>query len=192
MEMEMEFNWGNFKNGKIGVNCHTKEEAEKFIDMCYNNGICWYNDNGNEGTYWLEYKENTCYSCMNGKLVYSNETNYIKIYKFKDITNDNKMELKKGMELKEGMIIECRNGCRYLLRQVNGELIGSNNNRYIDLQYNEDYDIMKIYISDAFVLSKVFNDEYLDCIWERKEPKKMTLAQISKELGYEVEVVDNE
>ena len=63
-----------------------------------------------------------------------------------------------------------------------------NENRY----FNKDFDVMKIYTSKAFILNSLFNDKYLECIWERKEPKKMTLAQISEELGYEVEVIDNE
>ena len=114
------------------------------------------------------------------------------------------------MELKEGMIIECRNGDRYLLRTACGKLVASSNNEYINLDYdeeldeelnenkyfnkyfNKDFDVMKIYTSKAFTLNSLFNDKYLECIWERKEPKKMTLAQISEALGYEVEVIDNE
>ena len=110
------------------------------------------------------------------------------------------------MELKEGMIIECRNGDRYLLRNVRGDLILSANqgwaecvydNNFIDIgedakAFNGDYDIMKIYESKAYVLEDLFDNNYLECIWERKEPKKMTLAQISEALGYEVEVIDNE
>lgn len=106
------------------------------------------------------------------------------------------------MELKEGMIIECRNGDRYLLRTACGELVASSNDKYISLDYDEelnenkyfdkDFDVMKIYKSNARGLGNLFNDNYLECIWERKEPKKMTLAQISEALGYEVEVIDNE
>ena len=104
------------------------------------------------------------------------------------------------MELKEGMIIECRNGDRYLLRTACSELVASSNDKYISLNYdeelnenkyfNKDFDIMKIYESNACVLGNLFNNDYLECIWERKEPKKMTLAQISEALGYEVEVID--
>ena len=63
-----------------------------------------------------------------------------------------------------------------------------NENRY----FNKDFDVMKVYVSKAFILNSLFNNDYLECIWERKEPKKMTLEQISKALGYEVEVIDNE
>ena len=106
------------------------------------------------------------------------------------------------MEFKEGMIIECRNGDRYLLRKFGDDLICSNNTKYIYVHYDEelnenkycqeDFDIMKIYESNARVLGNLLNNDYLECIWERKEPKKMTLAQISEALGYEVEVIDNE
>ena len=107
------------------------------------------------------------------------------------------------MELKERMIIECRNGDRYLLRTTCGELVASSNDKYLNLDYydeelnenlyfDKDFDVMKIYTSKSFILNNLFNNDYLECIWERKEPKKMTLAQISKALGYEVEVIDNE
>lgn len=110
------------------------------------------------------------------------------------------------MELKEGMIVECRNGNRYLLRKVKGNLLLSANegwdectydNNFVDIgedskEFNGDYDIMKIYESNAHVLVNLFDDDFLECIWKRKEPKKMTLAQISEALGYEVEVIDNE
>lgn len=85
------------------------------------------------------------------------------------------------MELKEGMIIECRNGHRYLLRKICGELVASSNDKYISLDYDEelnenlyfdkDFDVMKIYTSKSFILNNLFNDNYLECIWERKEPK---------------------
>lgn len=190
----MEFNWEDFKNGKIGVHCKIEEEAKEFIKECYKHGMKWrYSDENT--THWEEEERKIFYRTCEGYLCYGNldwKLNII-VVEYKE---DNKMELK------EGMIIECRNGNRYLLRRVDGELIGSNNDEYIDINYDEklnenqyfieDFDVMKVYTSDAFVLSKVFDDDYLVCIWERKEPKKMTLAQISEALGYEVEVVDNE
>lgn len=193
----MEFNWKDFKNGKCVVRCKTEEKAKEFIIECYKHDISWGNSCINE-TNWKWHEEDTYYRCdSNLNLSYGNINNGLIV----DLTVVKYKENNK-MELKEGMIIECRNGNRYLLRQVNDELIGSNNTGYIGLRYNEelnenkyfdeDYDIMKIYISNAFVLSKVFDDDYFECIWERKQPKKMTLAQISEALGYEVEVIDNE
>ena len=107
------------------------------------------------------------------------------------------------MKLKEGMIIECRNGNRYLLRKVDDVLICSNFGGWFRATYDEklneteyyveDFDIMKIYESKASMLKNLFDNKFLTCIWKRKkEPKKMTLAQISEALGYEVEIIDNE
>ena len=197
----MKFNWEDFKNHKCVVCCKTEEEAKEFIHECYKHGISWIHSCENE-TNWEWYEKDTYYNCdVELHLSYGNINNGLivdlPVVKYKE---DSKMELK------EGMIIECRNGDRYLLRNVRGDLILSANqgwaecvydNNFIDIEedakaFNGDYDIMKIYESKAYVLEDLFDDNYLECIWERKEPKKMTLAQISEALGYEVEVIDNE
>lgn len=146
--------------------------------------------------YWEEVNERNYYVYSGRHLYYGNgvsNPNEITVVEYKE---DSKMELK------EGMIVECRNGSRYLLRKVGDVLIGSNFDGWIKTTYNENlcenyyhyetFDIMKIYISKSPKLEGLFANNYLDCIWERKEPKKMTLAQISEALGYEVEVIDNE
>lgn len=195
----MEFNWEDFKNSKIAVYCKTEGKAEEFIKECYKRGIKWcYSDENT--THWEEVNERNYYVYSGRHLYYGNgvsNPNEITIVEYKE---DSKMELK------EGMIIECRNGDRYLLRRVDGELILSANetwleytydNNFIDIdedakEFNGDFDIIKIYESKTSCLKDLFKDKYLTCIWERKEPKKMTLAQISEALGYEVEVIDNE
>jgi hypothetical protein len=193
----MKFNWEDFKNsnGKIAVHCKTEEEAEEFIKECFKHGIKWcYSDENT--THWEEVNERNYYVYSGRHLYYGNgvsNPNEITVVEYKE---DNKMELK------EGMIVECRNGNRYLLRKVGDVLIGSNFDGWIKTTYNENlcenyyhyetFDIMKIYISKSPKLEGLFANNYLDCIWERKEPKKMTLAQISEALGYEVEVIDNE
>lgn len=40
------------------------------------------------------------------------------------------------MELKEGMIVECRNGSRYLLRKVRGNLLLSANEGWNECTYD--------------------------------------------------------
>ena len=194
----MEFNWEDFKNSKIAVHCKTEKEAKKFIRQCYKHGIKWHYSNENT-THWKDVSGTIYYECDN-KYIYYGNSNWKRNQIVVEYNEDNKMELK------EGMIIECRNGDRYLLRNVRGDLILSANqgwaeyvydNNFIDIgedakAFNGDYDIMKIYESKAYVLEDLFDNNYLDCIWERKEPKKMTLAQISEALGYEVEVIDNE
>lgn len=198
------FDWEEFKSGKVRVHCNTKEKSDEFIKMCYSNNIRWGNNNNDDtNKYWLNYKESTYYGCYSGYLVFGNILltttllNYEATYEFEDVINfeeDNKMELK------EGMIIECRNGEKFLLRIIHNDLIASNEEDWFGLKYDKnfidelfpDFDIMKIYKSDTNILRKLFDDNCLTCIWERKEPKKMTLEEISEALGYEVEVIDND
>ena len=190
----MKFNWEGFKNGKIAVHCKTEEEAEKFIKQCFKHGLKWHYGNENT-THWNDVSETIYYECDNEHIYYKNfnwKINRI-VVEYKE---DNKMELK------EGMIIECRNGNRYLLRRVDDVFIGSNFDEWIKATYDENlcenyfhdktFDVMKIYMSKSTQLKNLFDNNYITCIWERKEPKKMTLEQISKALGYEVEVIDNE
>lgn len=189
----MKFNWEDFKNsnGKIAVHCKTEAEAEEFIKQCYKHGIKWRYCNEND-TNWENVNKEIYYEC-DGEYIYYEKLNKIPVVKYKE---DNKMELE------EGMIIECRNKNRYLLRKVNDMLIGSNFDGWIKAMYDENlcenhyhdetFDIIKIYKPKVYTLANLFDDKYLICIWERKEPKKMTLAQISEALGYEVEVIDNE
>ena len=190
----MEFNWEDFKNGKIVVNCKTEEESKKFIKQCYKYGIKWRYGNENN-TQWKDMNEKIYYECEDEYIYYGN-LNWKPSKTVVEYKEDSKMELK------EGMIVECRNGDRYLLRKVNDALIGSNFDGYIKAVYDENlcenyyheetFDIMKIYISKSLNLKNLFDNNYLTCIWKRKETKKMTLAQISEALGYEVEVIDNE
>lgn len=193
----MEFNWEDFKNGKIAVHCKTEEKAKEFIKQCYKHGIKWRYNNENN-THWEDMNEKIYYGCDGEYVYYGNldwKTNNATVVEYKE---------EDKMELKEGMIVECRNGYRYLLRKNLNELtlICSNFGGWFQAIYDEelnenkyhqkDFDIMKIFESKAYALENLFKDNYLECIWERKEPKKMTLAQISEALGYEVEVIDNE
>lgn len=126
----------------------------------------------------------------------------------------NKTDEHNKLELKEGMVVELRYHEKYLLRKVEGELILSGRDNWMEYRYNDDltekrdsfsnkhkksqFDIMKVYESSAYTIEDLFDDDYLTRIWERKEqkkerkdPKKMTVAEISNALGAEVEVVDS-
>lgn len=99
-------------------------------------------------------------------------------------------------DLKDGMVVECSNGKRKML--INGAFRGihcytavSAYTDTLECRYNEST-INKVYTSKALSLSSYFDDKNLTLIWERpkEEPaKKMTVAEIEKELGYKVEIV---
>ena len=202
--MEMKFNWEDFKNGKIAVHCDTEEKAKDFVKECYKYGIKWLCEANDDATFWKKYENDTFY--FGGFNLHMANISILSYGNYADVEDETVFEWELTPfypELKEGMIIECRNGDRYLLRTACGKLVASSNDKYLNLDYydeelnenlyfDKDFDVMKIYTSKAFILNSLFNDNYLECIWERKEHKKMTLAQISEALGYEVEVIDNE
>ena len=53
-----------FKAGEFVVNCVTQEEAEKFIEICYENYIYWLCSDVS-ATHWNIYEQKTCYSFHN-------------------------------------------------------------------------------------------------------------------------------
>lgn len=103
-------------------------------------------------------------------------------------------------DLKDGMVVEYRDGRR---RIVLGDYfmdfeIDTIINFYTDELINklvDDLSIDKVYTSSACTLNDYRKDKYLTLIWERpkEEPaKKMTVAEIEKELGYKVEIVSED
>ena len=97
-------------------------------------------------------------------------------------------------DLQNGMVIEQRNGdCRLVL---NGKMIDKHgfselgrHTESLKSELSESLDIVKIYSVNAKSTSEIFLSECLTLLWERKEPKKMTVSEIAKELGYEIEIV---
>lgn len=104
-------------------------------------------------------------------------------------------------DLESRMVVETRDKCRYLVFRDKEKIHFMNangntcirNSRGFGLLYdknmkngNPDKDILKVFPKvDTFEEVKTVNGP----IWERKEPKKMTISEIEKELGYEVEVI---
>lgn len=100
-------------------------------------------------------------------------------------------------------VVETRDGDKYLIfdseeckfmYRVDGE--------FLDLErYREDltrmsgdksYDIMKVYelVCPANQNSiKAYCERYLLLVWERTEPKEMTMAELEEKLGYKVKIV---
>lgn len=195
-----QFNWEEFKdkNNKIAVHCKTEEEAKDFCKQMHEHGMKWLNR--------LSYINNTCYgtykmdTCYTGCGTYSD----CDLYKEKDYTilewsDYMKKEFTKS-DLKDGMVIECRNkwrGCIFGKQAVginNCLDIGCNHNRDLKSNYDNAYDIVKIYIvkSGAYEIDSIFEDENLGLIWERNEKKYMTSEEMRQKLeeltGEKIEV----
>ena len=86
----------------------------------------------------------------------------------------------KKSDLKNGMVVELRNGKRFLIVndmgigkdsciKLNG-LVGYDENLY-DINGDSTFDITKIYISSGRTFNNLFDNERLSLIWEREETK---------------------
>lgn len=104
-------------------------------------------------------------------------------------------------DLKDGMVVEYRSKS-YGRRLVIGDMLigaeGSHqliyyNEDLIDTTGDKDFDIMRIYkIQHASRFNEILLYSNLELIWERKEPKKMTVEEMRQKLkeltGEEIEV----
>lgn len=196
------FNWDEFKNkyNKIAVNCKTEEEAKDFCKRMHEHGMKW-----NGGFSYLDYtnyriyREGTCYIAK-GEYCFKNyyEKRGYTILEWSDYMQK---EFTKS-DLKDGMVVEQRNGNRYLVlagvavRECGHNEISRYTNNLKWCGTNRGGDIVKVYriIHESLgTIEKAFCDRNLELIWERKEPKKMTVEEMQKKLeeltGEEIEVM---
>lgn len=118
---------------------------------------------------------------------------------YKDIE---KGEAMKKSDLKTGMVVECRSGDKFMYLKTEDSceafiaqecyLVTDNFTDDLKSMSFEKYDIMKIYQADRAYQPSEDCWNRMQLVWERQEPRKMTLAEIEKELGYPVEVEESE
>ncbi len=73
----MKFNWDEFKNGKVAVNCDTEEKAKEFVKECFERGMKWVNFTESK-TMFDWYKKYTCYDYKidENRLMYADKKFY--------------------------------------------------------------------------------------------------------------------
>lgn len=196
------FNWNEFKNkdNKIAVNCKTEEEAIDFCKQMYKHGMEWASgDSYLSYTHYGVYRDKTCYGGDGGYQSYD----YFEKYKYKILEWSDCMDKEfTKADLKDGMVVEQRDGSMYLV--LAGKAVRKGRCNHID-GYTDDLkwegytggDIVKVYritpeslgcIEDVFIKSN------LELIWERTESKKMTIEEMRQKLeeltGEEIEVTE--
>lgn len=196
------FNWNEFQNkdNRIAVHCKTEEEAVDFCKQMHEHGMKWRD--GNSYLELTEYEKKLNETCYYGSGEYSSrdfaeKCNY-KILEWSDYMNK---EFTKS-DLKDGMVVEYR--CKsYGRRLVIGDMLIGAEGSYRLIYYNEDlidttgekdFDIMRIYkIQNVSRFNEILLYSNLELIWERKEPKKMTVKEMKQKLeeltGEEIEIV---
>ena len=192
------FDWESFKEGKIVVHCKTKKEAEDFCLQMHEHGMTWESGNSYLSyTYYEVHKNKTCYSIGGYQSCDYFRKYRCNILEWSDYMNK---EFTKA-DLRDGMVVEQRDGGMYLV--LAGTAVGKGEHNSI-VGYTDDLkwagykggDIVKVYrITPGSLgcVEHVFIKCNLELIWERKEPKKMTVEEMRKKLeeltGEEIEVV---
>ena len=105
--------------------------------------------------------------------------------------------------IQPGSVVECRSGGKFIY--INGLFMHSDgwaslgngglrdfSDDLIFLNGDKDFDIMQIFESKAKTLNGIFEPISLTSVWERREPKEMTLEEVEKELGYPIKIVKGE
>lgn len=195
------FNWDEFKNkyNKIVVHCKTEEEAKDFCKQMHEHGMKWCNGESYlKNTNYNARNEGTCYYGAGeySSRVFAEKYNY-KILEWSDYMQK---EFTKP-DLKDGMVVEYNDNCFGKRLVIGGFLTGEDG--YSDLgDYNENLknvasglEIVRVYkIKHIGKISSIMKNRNLELIWERKEPKKMTIEEMRKKLeeltGEEIEVTE--
>ena len=185
----------DLKNGMI-IKCNSKEEAQEFIKEAYKQGFKWVNHiDGCE--------EKTCWCTGFSGIYYYLESNKIK-WNFMDYENESidystlkeKIKTMTKSDLKNGMVVELRNGKRFLI--VNDFGIGKDSCIYLDgfFGYDENlynvigdstFDITKIYKTVGHTFKTLFDNESLSLIWGREEKEEREEIKV----GDKVKVINN-
>lgn len=101
-------------------------------------------------------------------------------------------------DLKPGMVVELCDGDRYLFvndKFANAHEWSDSKHYNNDLTHSvyENLNIVKVYTSTGHTLGTMLDKSSLTLVWERKDDvKEMTVAEIEKQLGYKVKIVDGE
>ena len=195
------FKWKEFKNkyNKIAVHCKTEEEVKDFCKQMHKHRMKWCNGKS--------YLKNTNYMRNEGTCYYGNgeysTRDFAEKYNYKILEWSDYMDKEfTKADLRDGMVVEQRDGGMYLVLAGTAVEKGEHNSI---VGYTDDLkwagykggDIVKVYrITPGSLrcIEDVFIKNNLELIWERKEPKKMTVEEMRQKLeeltGEEIEVME--
>ena len=195
------FNWDEFKNtgNKIAVHCKTEEEAVDFCKQMHEHEMKWCNGESYlKNTNYNAHHKGTCYY---GSREYSSR-DFAEKYNYKILEWSDYMQKEFTKKyLKSGMVVEY--GDESLGRRVviGDFLVGEDGyarlenyeHNLINRKRIDGMDIVKVYkIKQGYPFGRIMEDHNLELIWERKEPKKMTIEEMRQKLeeltGEEIEV----
>lgn len=185
------------KNGMI-IECNSEQEAKEFIKEAYKQGFKWvsHQDGDENLTYWFSSvifkgKSRIYYILGDDDITWSSIYKHDAIRYSDLMKGENKIMTKSDLE--NGMVVELKNGYRGLIldnrmvfKDGFNNLCSYKDDLYLQNRYNSEFDVIKVFkIKNPIGIDKLFNDEYLDLIWERKEEKDEI------KVGDNVKVINN-
>lgn len=196
----------------LAINLKTKEQADIFSKEADKLGKKWCDEDSYlKYNLWDMDKEETCYDNegRSADIFYYNSLKKYKVLNFEDIEwEELKMDNFTKKDIKNGAVVELRNGERYLkvdntLLVLFNNILKEDHTSYMLLNYYNDnltyksdsnsdsnYDIMKVlnpdtnlFIGNYNAASALLTLNYLDFswTWERKEKKKIKLKDLTCE-----------
>lgn len=196
------FNWNEFKNkdNKIAVHCKTEEEAKDFCKQMYKHGMVWASGCSYLSyTRYEVYRDKTCYGGDGGYQSYD----YFEKYKYKILEWSDYMDKEfTKADLKDGMVVEQRDGDMYLVlagmvvrkRGYNRIVYYTDGLKWAGYKGGDVVKVYRITPGSLGCIEDVFIKNNLELIWEREEPKKMTVKEMKQKLeeltGEEIEVME--
>ena len=171
----------DLKNGMV-IKCNSEKEAKEFIKEAYKQGFKWFNNvYGNGKTCWCTGFSEIYYHLESNQITWS--TNNFGNESIEYSTLKEKIKTMTKSDLKNGMVVEIRNGKKFLI--VNDLGIGENSFILLDgfSGYNEnlndvsgfsEFDITKIYKTVGNTFKTLFDNERLTLIWEREDKEELS------------------
>ena len=178
----------DLKNGMV-IKCNSEKEAKEFIKEAYKQGFNWINhiDGDEEKTHWYTGFSEIYYYLESNKIKWSPMS--FDNYSIEYSTLKEKKDIMTKSDLKNGMVVELQNKGMYLVH--NGMLLNQKGTGHMSLyckrgyygeEYNEDltrpndsnWDIIRVYESNACNLRDMFAKDSLELIWEREEKSKLS------------------
>ena len=187
------------KNGMI-IKCNSKEDAQEFIKEAHKQGFKWvnYHEGDEEKTCWgyvCDFNSEIYYHLEADEIIWSSMYSGNESIEYSTLKE--KKDIMTKSDLKNGMVVELRNGKRFLIINDLGigkdscikldGLVGYDENLY-DIIGDSTFDITKIYISSGRTFKNLFDNERLSLIWEREEKEEREEIKV----GDKVKVINKD
>lgn len=213
----MEFNWDEFKKDDeylLVVNCQTKEESENFINCCKSNGITqWKSGEPLKNDAFEFFGDKICYLAVKDeddiKLTFDNLSYFNNPELDVDVLNWNEYMKEDNdfclNDIKAGYVVGLHDGSLRMVINISDEELGLfayqksptplsdyhlSRDKFSFVTSNTNYNIERIYGYPDKLSKRLISEENRELLFPII--KRMTLDEIEKELGYKIELIEEQ